>query len=97
PGATSAGKTGIENPAQPRLLLLIAGGIGVVPLLSVIDGSPDLPTKVFYNAHTKESLIYEEKFYYWNSRDNFQSHCQVGRFKDEEIFPCLKTFPVSRF
>ncbi|MGZ1129925.1 hypothetical protein ACXO2T_03840 [Lactobacillus delbrueckii subsp. bulgaricus] len=24
-----------------------------------------------------------------NSRDNFQSHCQVGRFKDEEILASL--------
>lgn len=77
------------DEAKPDQLLLIAGGIGVVPLLSVIDGNPDLPIKVFYNAHTKESLIYEEKFYYWNSRENFQSHCQVGRFKDEEILSSL--------
>ncbi|GHV97399.1 hypothetical protein lacNasYZ03_02580 [Lactobacillus nasalidis] len=74
---------------KPDQLLIIAGGIGVVPLLSVIDGNPDLPAQVFYNAHTRDSLIYEEKFLHWSSRGNFKSRCQVGRFKDEEVLGAL--------
>ncbi|MGN1407606.1 iron reductase [Lactobacillus sp.] len=75
---------------QPEHLLIIAGGIGVVPLLSIIQGNPQIATELFYNAHTQDNLIYQKEIQTLAERDNFTAHCQVGRFQDYEVLNALE-------
>lgn len=75
---------------KPRKLLLIAGGIGVVPLLSIAERYSQIPTTFFYNAHSADGLLYEDKFKDWEKRANFQSFRQVGRFSANQV---LKSLP----
>lgn len=82
-------QTTIDN-VKPTHMIIIAGGIGVVPMLSIVDANPDIDTTFFYNAHTQNNLLYPEKFARWEQRDNFTDYQQVGRFDDETI---LNTVP----
>lgn len=80
----------IIHDQKPQKLLLIAGGIGVVPLLSIVDRHSQIPTTFFYNAHSADGLLYEDKFKAWGKRANFQSFRQVGRFSANQV---LKSLP----
>ena len=82
-------QTTIDN-VKPTHMIIIAGGIGVVPMLSIVDANPDIDTTFFYNAHAQNNLLYPEKFARWEQRDNFTDYLQVGRFDDETI---LNTVP----
>lgn len=82
-------QTTIDN-VKPTHMIIIAGGIGVVPMLSIVDAKPDIDTTFFYNAHAQNNLLYPEKFARWEQRDNFTDYLQVGRFDDETI---LNTVP----
>lgn len=82
-------QTTIDN-VKPTYMIIIAGGIGVVPMLSIVDANPDIDTTFFYNAHAQNNLLYPEKFARWEQRDNFTDYLQVGRFDDETI---LNTVP----
>lgn len=66
-------------------LVIIAGGIGVVPLLSIISSHPDDRIHFFYTAHRKADLLYSEQLRQWQKRPNFKMSQQVGRFADSEI------------
>lgn len=90
---TPAKMTGGYGRYQPFLdehsgfqnMVIIAGGIGVVPLLSIIGSHPDVHIQLFYTAHRKSDLLYSEKLDVWQRRTTFQLFQQVGRFDDAEI------------
>ncbi|TOZ03789.1 iron reductase [Leuconostoc pseudomesenteroides] len=79
----------VINDQKPNRLLLIAGGIGIIPLLSLIDGNASIPINVLYSSHNKENLLYPEKFSEWNNRANFEYTMQVGRFNDDQVLSVL--------
>lgn len=81
-------QTVIDNQ-RPTRLLLIAGGIGVISLLSVVDGNTSMPINFLYSSHTKDNLLYPEKFLEWNNRANFEYTLKVGRFNDEQVLDAL--------
>lgn len=63
-------------------LVLVAGGSGVVPMLSLIDAYPDKTITLYYSAHRKDDLIYAEKLQQLaNTRPNFTLKMQAGRFE----------------
>ncbi|MBW1606170.1 FAD-binding oxidoreductase [Lactobacillus sp. Sy-1] len=79
----------VINENNPDDLIVIAGGIGIVPLLSIVDGNPNLKTTVFYNASKQDNLLYPEKFEKWQQRRNFHAFQQVGRFNNEQVAKSL--------
>lgn len=70
-------------------IVIIAGGIGVTPLLSTIEANLNRSIKIFYTAHRKEDLLYLDQFKIWQQRSNISSQIQVGRFKDEQVMSQL--------
>ncbi|MET3559311.1 putative ferric reductase [Streptococcus rupicaprae] len=70
-------QTVIDDQA-PGKLIAISGGIGITPILSIIEGNQHIPTSVFYGASTPNNLLYQEKFAEWNKRDNFKSQLIIG-------------------
>ncbi|RFE02178.1 FAD-binding oxidoreductase [Streptococcus parauberis] len=78
---------------KPKETIIIAGGIGVVPLLSVAEGNPHIPTQFFYTVKSPEQFIYQDRLMQWQENPNFKSYCQVGRYSDQEI---LGQLPENR-
>lgn len=78
---------------KPKETIIIAGGIGVVPLLSVVEGNPHIPTQFFYTVKSPEQFIYQDRLMQWQENTNFKSYCQVGRYTDQEI---LGQLPENR-
>ena len=60
---SAAGSPG--TPADPRPLLLLAGGSGVVPLMSMIrthaQASSQVPVRLIYSARTPADVIYADE------------------------------------
>ncbi|MCI7677406.1 MAG: FAD-binding oxidoreductase [Streptococcus orisratti] len=80
----------IISDNNPRYLLLIGGGIGMVPLFSIIEANPNLQTQLFYNIHQGQEYIYPEQLENWKQkRSNFDFQLQIGRFKDEQVLHYL--------
>jgi predicted ferric reductase len=78
---------------QPQQLVVIAGGTGVIPLLSLIAQQTTQATTFFYNGHTAANLLYPELFAAWQKRPSFTAYRQVGRFSDDDI---LHQLPAER-
>jgi ferredoxin-NADP reductase len=53
------------QPADPRPLLLLAGGSGIVPLMSMIrtrdDAGSQVPVRLIYSARTPADVIYQSE------------------------------------
>lgn len=77
-----------EQPAEANLVIL-AGGIGVTPLLSVIEAHPERTMQVFYTAHREADLLYTQQLAAWQHRGNFTLTQQVGRLTAAEVWPQL--------
>ncbi len=75
----------IIQDQKPQAMILLAGGIGVVPLLSIAEQYADLPINFYYNAHSANNLLYEDLFAKWEQRDNFKAVRQVGRLATQEV------------
>lgn len=75
----------IIQDQKPQAMILLAGGIGVVPLLSIAEQYADLPINFYYNAHSANNLLYEDLFTKWEQRNNFKSVRQVGRLATQEV------------
>lgn len=72
-----------EHPAVP--VVAISGGIGIVPILSLIEGNHDRSMQVFYAARQNQNWLYPEKFAAWQKRSNFQAYLQKGRFTVAQV------------
>lgn len=71
----------VIDDLQPESIIMVTGGIGVTPMLSIIDGNPTIPTTVFHSATVEASLIYGDKFAQWEAeRPHFKSYRTVGLF-----------------
>ncbi|EGJ27447.1 iron reductase [Streptococcus porcinus] len=79
----------IINLFKPKQLIIIGGGIGVVPLFSVAEGNPDISVNFFYTVKSQEELIYKEKLLDLQRRPNTNVYYQVGRFSEEHILGYL--------
>lgn len=66
-------------------VVIIAGGVGIVPLLSMMEANANRVISLFYTAHRAEDLLYPEKIMDWRRRGKFQAYQQVGRFVDSEV------------
>ncbi|MBA2796110.1 iron reductase [Streptococcus porcinus] len=79
----------VINYFKPKQLIVIGGGIGVVPLFSVIEGNPNIPVNFFYTVKSQEQLIYKEELLDLQRRPNTNIYYQVGRFSENEILESL--------
>ncbi|MBY4985979.1 iron reductase [Streptococcus suis] len=80
----------VVEDQQPKNIIMISGGIGITPLLSLIDQFPEIDTTVFHGATTEAALIYEEKFNSWEvERDNFRAVRKIGAFEEAEVLSAL--------
>lgn len=79
----------IIDEQKPKQLFIVTGGIGVTPILSVIEGNPDIAMTVFHSASTEAALIYENHFRKWSVRSNFKAYRKVGRFEESAILSQL--------
>lgn len=70
-------------------IVILAGGIGVTPLLSTIDANKNRNIQVFYTAHQASDLLYQARFNDWQKLANINCHLQVGRFKDQQVLSQL--------
>lgn len=75
----------LNDQPQDANIVILAGGIGVTPLLSTIEDNLTRKITVFYTAHRQEDLLYLDKFSQWDQQANIQSEIQVGRFQDEQV------------
>jgi len=75
----------LNDQPQDANIVILAGGIGVTPLLSTIDANLNRNIKVFYTAHQKSDLLYASRFNDWQQKNNIDCHIQVGRFKDVQV------------
>ncbi|MCK8627056.1 FAD-dependent oxidoreductase [Fructobacillus cardui] len=75
----------LEDNDQDHHIVMIAGGIGVTPLLSIVEGSPERHISLFYSAHYDHDLIYLNQLKDWHQRDNFDLHYQVGRYSEADV------------
>lgn len=75
----------LEDNDQNQHIVMIAGGIGVTPLLSIAEGSPDRQISLFYSAHYDHDLIYLNQLKDWHQRDNFDLHYQIGRYSEDDV------------
>lgn len=74
---------------------MISGGIGVVPLLSIINNNLEKPVHIFYSAQKQTDFLHLDQFDYWNTTPNFSSQLQVGRFKDAQLENYLTTIDMD--
>lgn len=75
----------VINYFKPKQLIIIGGGIGAVPLFSVVEGNPNISVNFFYTVKNQEQLIYKERLLDLQRRPNINIHFQVGRFSEEQI------------
>ncbi len=79
----------LQDQPQDSNIVILAGGIGVTPLLSTIAGNLDRNMQVFYTAHNQSDLLDLTEFSQWNELENFRLHKQIGRYQDEQIISNL--------
>lgn len=73
-----------DQPSDTNIVI-IAGGIGVTPLLSVVSSNLSRKITFFYTARRERDLLYQEKFVDWQKYPNFRSYVQEGRFDDARV------------
>jgi len=81
----------LNDQPQNANIVILAGGIGVTPLLSTIEANSERRIQIFYTAHRESDLLYVDRFKEWQ-RNNIECHLQVGRFKDNQV---LSTLPKN--
>ncbi|WP_125591082.1 FAD-binding oxidoreductase [Companilactobacillus jidongensis] len=73
-----------EQPQSANIVIL-AGGIGVTPLISTVEDNLDRNIKLLYSAHNQADLIYQDKISRWQTLGNIDCSVQVGRFKNNQV------------
>ncbi|GKT03830.1 hypothetical protein OKN36_13660 [Furfurilactobacillus sp. OKN36] len=72
--------------------MLIAGGSGIVPMLSLIAAHPHQKITLYYTAHTEQELIYADELRQLaTTRPELTVHLQAGRF---DVTQTVSTFTV---
>src|SRR5699024_5127402 len=62
-------------------LVLVAGGSGIVPMISIITSYPDRPITLYYSAHRQADLVYANDLQqYAATHPKLTLHIQTGRF-----------------
>lgn len=62
-------------------LVLVTGGSGIVPMISLMRGLPNRRITLYYSAHSKAGLIYQQEIETLAAqRNNLTVHIQQGRF-----------------
>lgn len=79
----------LNEQSQKAKIVILAGGIGVTPLLSTIEANQQRQIKVFYTAHRQQDLLYLDRFQKWQNNPKFDSRIQVGRFQDKTVLQDL--------
>lgn len=79
----------LNDQSQSANIVILAGGIGVTPLMSTIDANLNRNLQIFYTAHKQADLLYPERFNNWQLSPNIDCHLQVGRFRDNQVLEQL--------
>lgn len=66
----------LNDQPQDANIVIIAGGIGITPLLSTIGANTNRHLTTFYTAHRQEDLLYLDRFQQWQMKNNFTSYIQ---------------------
>ncbi|KRM12321.1 FAD-binding oxidoreductase [Paucilactobacillus suebicus] len=67
-------------------LVLVTGGTGIVPMLSIIEGHPERKIDLFYSVHNQNDQVYIDQLNQWaEDRNNLTVNVQTGRFKTNEV------------
>lgn len=77
-----------DQPADAPIIIL-AGGIGVTPLLSVVADHPERTIHFFYTAHRESDLLYPELLGAYQQRPTFTMTQQAGRLQAAAVWPTL--------
>lgn len=65
-------------------LVLVAGGSGIVPMISIITSYPDRPITLYYSAHRQADLVYANDLQqYAAAHPKLTLHIQTGRFNSD--------------
>lgn len=79
----------VIDEQKPKEILVVSGGIGITPLLSLFEANPTLKTTVFHGAETQAALLYSDKFKMFEQRSNFVAHRVVGRYEEKDVLTYL--------
>ena len=81
----------LDNPETQRGLVMIAGGIGIAPILSLLktlgDSNDDRPLYLFYGDQTEETKLYQEELNEAIHRTNMQKLVIVLERPISEDYP----------
>lgn len=75
----------VNNISKDEQLVLIGGGVGVVPFLSIIEKFKNKRIYLIYTVKKGKTIIYHEKIREWeNQNKNFTAFLQNGRLNTQE-------------
>lgn len=67
-------------------IIMIAGGIGITPFMSIVENTKTNNMKIFYSSSNKNNLIYREKLERLEkNKDNLEVFIKNSRFELNEI------------
>lgn len=75
----------VKESDAKRQLVLIGGGIGIVPLLSLAQTFPNKAITMLYTVKQDKELLYQENFQDLMHRPNFRLYQQKTRFSDAQL------------
>lgn len=81
----------IKGTSKADPLVLVGGGIGVVPLFSLVEGNANRRITFLYSVKEQDELLYQEKFFEWEQNRNIRFVAQKGRFSQKEFEKSLPT------
>ncbi|GAA0631518.1 FAD-dependent oxidoreductase [Bifidobacterium pullorum] len=77
---------------ESRSIVVYAGGIGITPLLPVIQYADELgyDIVVLYSARASEGLLYHDDILQWAARTGNRMQLRVGRFSEREFADAMR-------
>jgi predicted ferric reductase len=77
----------LDERDAARPMVILAGGIGVTPLLPVALAyeRSGRPIRFLYSARNTDQLLYAEELERWATEDRCELNMQAGRFTPEEL------------
>lgn len=70
---------------QPSELFIIAGGIGIVPLMAIMEANSHIKTTLFYSVKRQEDFVHMETLKKMFLKGNLHVFSQVGRHSEDII------------